>query len=77
MIVNRLLWLLGILRILLLLRVLLLRIRLLGLLSRILWLLLRRSWLGRAIVAVRMDRDAAALMGVRVEVGGQAGQAQV
>jgi branched-chain amino acid transport system permease protein len=32
----------------------------------LLWLLLRRSWLGRAIVAVRMDRDAAALMGVRV-----------
>jgi branched-chain amino acid transport system permease protein len=31
-----------------------------------LWLLLRKSWLGRAIVAVRMDRDAAALMGVRV-----------
>jgi branched-chain amino acid transport system permease protein len=31
-----------------------------------LWLLLRRSWLGRAIVAVRMDRDSAALMGVRV-----------
>jgi branched-chain amino acid transport system permease protein len=30
------------------------------------WLLLRKSWLGRAIVAVRMDRDAAALMGVRV-----------
>lgn len=33
----------------------------------VLWLLLRRSWLGRAIVAVRMDCDAAALMGVRVE----------
>ncbi len=33
----------------------------------LLWLLLRRSWLGRAIVAVRMDRDAAALMGVRVQ----------
>jgi branched-chain amino acid transport system permease protein len=32
----------------------------------LLWLLLRRSWLGRAIVAVRMDRDAAALMGVRI-----------
>ena len=32
----------------------------------LIWLLLRRSWLGRAIVAVRMDRDAAALMGVRV-----------
>jgi len=31
-----------------------------------LYLLLRRSWLGRAIVAVRMDRDAARLMGVRV-----------
>jgi branched-chain amino acid transport system permease protein len=33
----------------------------------VLYLLLRRSWLGRAIVAVRMDRDAAALMGVRVQ----------
>ena len=32
----------------------------------LIWLVLRRSWLGRAIVAVRMDRDAAALMGVRV-----------
>ena len=32
----------------------------------LLWLLLRRSWLGRAIVAVRMDGDAAALMGIRV-----------
>lgn len=32
----------------------------------LLWLLLRRSWIGRAIVAVRMDRDASALMGVRV-----------
>lgn len=32
-----------------------------------LYLLLRRSWLGRAIIAVRMDRDAALLMGVRVE----------
>ncbi len=31
-----------------------------------LYLLLRRSWLGRAIVAVRMDRDAARLMGVMV-----------
>ncbi len=31
-----------------------------------LYLLLRRSWLGRAIVAVRMDQDAARLMGVRV-----------
>ena len=31
-----------------------------------LWILLRRSWLGRAIVAVRMDRDAAALMGIKV-----------
>jgi branched-chain amino acid transport system permease protein len=31
-----------------------------------LWVLLRRSWLGRAIIAVRMDRDAAALMGIRV-----------
>jgi branched-chain amino acid transport system permease protein len=33
----------------------------------LLWLLLRRSWLGRAIVAVRMDADAAALMGIRVK----------
>ena len=32
----------------------------------LLWLLLRRSWLGRAIVAVRMDGEAAALMGIRV-----------
>ena len=32
-----------------------------------LYLLLRRSWLGRAIIAIRMDRDAAALMGVRVQ----------
>ena len=33
----------------------------------LLWLLLRRSWLGgRAIVAVRMDGDTAALMGIRV-----------
>ena len=32
----------------------------------VLWLVLRRSWLGRAIIAVRMDRDASALMGVRV-----------
>ncbi len=32
----------------------------------LLWLALRRSWLGRAIIAVRMDPDAAALMGVRV-----------
>jgi branched-chain amino acid transport system permease protein len=32
-----------------------------------LYFLLRRSWLGRAIIAVRMDRDAAALMGVRVQ----------
>jgi branched-chain amino acid transport system permease protein len=31
-----------------------------------LWLLLRGTRLGRAVVAVRMDRDAAALMGVRV-----------
>lgn len=29
-------------------------------------LVLQRSWIGRAIVAVRMDRDASALMGVRV-----------
>ena len=34
--------------------------------TALLWLLLRRSWLGRAIVAVRMDGDAAALMGIRV-----------
>jgi len=32
----------------------------------LLWLLLRRSWLGRAIVAVRMDADAAGMMGIRV-----------
>ena len=32
-----------------------------------LWGVLRGSWLGRAIIAVRMDRDAAALMGVRVQ----------
>jgi branched-chain amino acid transport system permease protein len=32
----------------------------------LLWLLLRRTRLGRAIVAVRMDRQAAALMGVDV-----------
>ena len=32
-----------------------------------LWLLLRRSWLGKAIIAVRMDRDAATLMGIRVK----------
>jgi branched-chain amino acid transport system permease protein len=32
----------------------------------LLWLLLRRTQLGRAIVAVRMDRQAAALMGVDV-----------
>jgi branched-chain amino acid transport system permease protein len=32
----------------------------------LLWLILRRSWLGRAIVAVRMDRDASLLMGIRV-----------
>lgn len=31
-----------------------------------LWLLLRNTQLGRAIIAVRMDRDAAALMGVDV-----------
>lgn len=31
-----------------------------------LWLLLRSTQLGRAIVAVRMDRDAAALMGINV-----------
>ena len=33
-----------------------------------LWVVLRRSWLGRAIVAVRMDRDAAQLMGIKVNV---------
>lgn len=32
----------------------------------LLWLLLRATQLGRAIVAVRMDRDAAALMGIDV-----------
>ncbi|MFZ0767509.1 MAG: branched-chain amino acid ABC transporter permease, partial [Bradyrhizobium sp.] len=32
-----------------------------------LWLLLRFTQLGRAIVAVRMDRDAAALMGIDVK----------
>ncbi|WP_420133367.1 branched-chain amino acid ABC transporter permease [Rhodopseudomonas sp.] len=32
-----------------------------------LWLLLRSTQLGRAIVAVRMDRDAAALMGINVK----------
>ena len=36
-------------------------------LTGLLFLLLRSSTLGRAIVAVRMDRDAAALMGIRVE----------
>jgi branched-chain amino acid transport system permease protein len=36
-------------------------------LTGLLFLLLRSSSLGRAIVAVRMDRDAAALMGIRVE----------
>ena len=36
------------------------------LMTALLWLLLRRSWLGRAIVTVRMDGDAAALMGIRV-----------
>jgi len=34
--------------------------------TALLYLLLRHSWLGRAIIAARMDRDAAALMGVRV-----------
>lgn len=33
-----------------------------------LWLLLRGTQLGRAIVAVRMDRDAAALMGIDVRL---------
>src|SRR5205085_1393966 len=32
----------------------------------ILYLVLRRSQMGRAIIAVRMDRDAAKLMGIRV-----------
>jgi branched-chain amino acid transport system permease protein len=36
-------------------------------LTGLLYLLLRSSTLGRAIVAVRMDRDAAALMGIRVD----------
>ena len=36
-------------------------------LTALLFLLLRTSALGRAIVAVRMDRDAASLMGIRVE----------
>ena len=36
------------------------------LLTALLYLLLRGSRLGRAIVAVRMDRDAATLMGIRV-----------
>jgi branched-chain amino acid transport system permease protein len=37
------------------------------LLTLILYLILRRSRVGRAIVAVRMDRDAALLMGVNVK----------
>jgi branched-chain amino acid transport system permease protein len=36
-------------------------------LTGLLFLLLRSSTVGRAIVAVRMDRDAATLMGIRVE----------
>jgi branched-chain amino acid transport system permease protein len=36
-------------------------------LTGLLFLVLRSSTLGRAIVAVRMDRDAAALMGIRVD----------
>lgn len=36
-------------------------------LTGLLYLLLARSRIGRAIVAVRMDREAAALMGVRVQ----------
>jgi branched-chain amino acid transport system permease protein len=36
-------------------------------LTGLLYFLLRSSTLGRAIVAVRMDRDAAALMGIRVD----------
>jgi branched-chain amino acid transport system permease protein len=36
-------------------------------LTGLLYLLLRSSTLGRAIVAVRMDRDAAALMGIRAD----------
>src|SRR5262249_56895723 len=37
------------------------------LLTILLWRLLRDSRIGRAIVAVRMDREAAALMGVDVK----------
>src|ERR1700704_5325941 len=37
------------------------------LLTGILYVVLRGSRIGRAIVAVRMDRDAAALMGIRVD----------
>jgi branched-chain amino acid transport system permease protein len=37
------------------------------LLTGVLYLVMRRSRIGRAIVAVRMDPDAAALMGIRVE----------
>lgn len=37
------------------------------LLTAVLWLILRRSRIGRAIVAVRLDRDAATLMGVHVK----------
>src|SRR6202007_3080193 len=36
-------------------------------LTGLLYLLLRRSRIGRAIVAVRLDRDAAVLMGVDVK----------
>lgn len=32
-----------------------------------LWIILRKSWLGRAIIAVRMDRDASRLMGIKVD----------
>jgi branched-subunit amino acid ABC-type transport system permease component len=35
------------------------------LLTGLLYLVMRASWLGRAIVAVRMDREAALLMGIR------------
>ena len=37
------------------------------LLTGLLYLMMRRSRIGRAIVAVRMDRDAAALMGIEVD----------
>lgn len=37
-----------------------------GVLTLLLWWLLRHSKVGRAIIAVRMDRHAAALMGIRI-----------